>query len=251
MSEDASGDRVEADAPPYGTTERISRPRATIARRMMESLHGSAQLTATVEVDLTAVARFRAGEKDAFRERQGVGLSVLPFIVRAAVEALQAHPKLNATIDLEAGLIRYATGEHIGVAVDTPRGLMVPVIRDAGARSVTDLARQIGDLAERARTGRITAGDLAGGTFTVTNYGSVGTLMDTPIINQPQAAILGTGAIVRRPVVVSDEEAGERVEIRDMMYLALSYDHRLVDGADAGRFLTHIKRRLERGAIAL
>lgn len=234
-----------------GTTERISRMRATIARRMMESLQGSAQLTATVEVDLTAVSALRAAEKAEFRAREGVGLTYLPFIVRAAVEALQAYPKVNATIDLEGGVIRYAEAEHVGIAVDTPRGLLVPVIRDAGRRDVTDLAQQIASLAARAQSGEITAADLAGGTFTVTNYGSVGTLMDTPIINQPQVAILGTGALVRRPVVIEDDDRGEEVAIRDMMYLNLSYDHRLVDGADAARFLTLIKKRLEAGDIPL
>lgn len=235
----------------YGTTEKISRIRATIARRMMESLHGSAQLTATVEVDLSSISALRAKEKESFRAREGVGLSYLPFIVRAAVEALQEYPKLNATIDFEAGLIRYSEAEHIGIAVDTPRGLLVPVIRDAGQRTVTDLARQIGDLAARAQAGRTGAAELSGGTFTVTNYGSVGTLMDTPIVNHPQVAILGTGALVRRPVVVRDPEFGETIAIRDMMYLSLSYDHQLVDGADAARFLSHVKQRLESGELSL
>lgn len=235
----------------YGTTEKVTRIRATIARRMTESLQGSAQLTATVEVDLSAISAYRAQEKDAFREREGVGLSYLPFIIRAAVEALQAYPKTNATIDLDAGLIRYPEGEHIGVAVDTPRGLLVPVIKDAGTMEVAELARSIGDLAERSRTGKVGLEDLSGGTFTVTNYGSVGTLIDTPIINQPQAAILGTGAIVRRPVAVQDPERGEVVEVRSMMYLSLSYDHRLIDGADAGRFLSLVKQRLESGEMTI
>jgi pyruvate dehydrogenase E2 component (dihydrolipoamide acetyltransferase) len=234
----------------YGTTEKVSRIRATIANRMMESLQRSAQLTATVEVDLSGIAAIRAREKDAFREREGVGLSYLPFIVKAAIEALRVYPKLNATVDFDEKLIRYSDGEHIGIAVDTPRGLLVPVIKEAGPQSITELARSVADIAKRSQDGKLSSDDLAGGTFTVTNYGSLGTLSDTPIINQPQVAILGTGALVRRPVAVKDD-AGERIEIRDMMYLNLSYDHRLVDGADAGRFLAHVKQRLEAAEFVL
>lgn len=233
--------------PHHGTTERVSRIRATIANRMVESLDTSAQLTATVEVDLSAVSDIRQAKKTRFRDEEGVGLSYLPFIVRAAVEALRDHPKLNATIDLEAGVITHPDGEHIGIAVDTPRGLLVPVIRDAAALSVRSLATSIAGIAARAQEGKLTAGDLAGGTFTVTNYGSVGTLFDTPIINQPQVAILGTGALTRRPVVVRLADGSESIEARDMMYLSLSYDHRLVDGADAARFLGQVKGRLEAG----
>lgn len=233
--------------PHHGTTERVSRIRATIASRMVESLDTSAQLTATVEVDLSAVSEIRRAEKERFREQEGVGLSYLPFIVRAAVEALRDHPKLNATIDLEAGVIMYPDGEHIGVAVDTPRGLLVPVIRDAAALSVRSVATAIASVAARSQEGKLTASDLAGGTFTVTNYGSVGTLFDTPIINQPQVAILGTGALTRRPVVIRLADGSEAIEARDMMYLSLSYDHRLVDGADAARFLGQVKTRLEEG----
>lgn len=247
MSESASTEEQSI----YGTTEKVSRIRATIAKRMMESLQGSAQLTATVEVDLSAISAIRAQEKDAFRAREGAGLSYLPFIVKAAVEALQKFPKVNATLDLEAGLIRYSEAENIGIAVDTPRGLLVPVIHNAGPQSITDLAKNIADVASRSNAGKVTAGDLAGGTFTVTNYGSVGTLMDTPIINQPQVAILGTGALVRRPIVVKDESGAESIEIRDMMYLSMSYDHRLVDGADAARFLSFVKQRLEAGEFSL
>ncbi len=214
---------------------------------MVESLYTSAQLTATVEVDLSGVADIRQAKKTRFRDEEGVGLSYLPFIVRAAVEALRDHPKLNATIDLEAGVITYPDGEHIGIAVDTPRGLLVPVIRDAATLSVRSLATSIAGIAARAQEGKLTAGDLAGGTFTVTNYGSVGTLFDTPIINQPQVAILGTGALTRRPVVVRLADGSENIEARDMMYLSLSYDHRLVDGADAARFLGQVKGRLEAG----
>lgn len=235
----------------YGTTEKISRVRATIAKRMTESLQNSAQLTATVEVDLSGISAIRAQEKDDFKAREGASLSYLPFIVRAAIEALQEYPTINATLDLAEGVIRYPDGEHIGIAVDTPRGLLVPVVKDAGGQSVGDLAKAIGEIGAKAREGKLALADLAGGTFTVTNYGSVGTLFDTPIINAPQAAILGTGALVRRPVVVADPERGESIDIRDMMYLSLSYDHRLVDGADAARFLTHIKHRLETAAFTL
>lgn len=235
----------------YGTQEKVSRVRATIAKRMLESLDTSAQLTATVEVDLSAITALRNREKEAFRAREGIGLSYLPFIVRATTEALQAHPKLNATLDLEAGTITYPDGEHIGIAVDTPRGLLVPVVRDAGTLRVADLATSISEVATRSQAGKLTAADLAGGTFTVTNYGSVGTLMDTPIINQPQVAILGTGALTRRPVAVRSVDGEETIDIRDMMYLSLSYDHRLVDGADAARFLTQIKNRLEAGEFEM
>lgn len=234
-----------------GTTEKVSRVRATIAKRMMESLQNSAQLTATVEVDLGAVSEIRQREKEAFREREGASLSYLPFIVRAAIEALQEYPKVNATVDFEEGVIRYAEAENIGIAIDTPRGLLVPVIHEAGAMSVGDIAKQIGEIGGRAREGKLGLADLAGGTFTVTNYGSVGTLFDTPIINMPQVAILGTGALVRRPIVVREEAGTETVAIRDMMYLSLSYDHRLVDGADAARFLGHVKARLESGDFTL
>ena len=230
-----------------GTTEKMSRLRATIARRMGESLQVSAQLTATVEVDLTAISRLRAKVKDSFKAREGASLSYLPFITKAAVEALAQFPKVNATIDTEAGTITYPDAEHVGIAVDTDKGLLVPVIRDAGTLSVGGLAKKIADLAARTRASQVTPDELTGGTFTITNYGSTGTLFDTPIINQPQVAILGTGALVKRPVVLNDAELGEIVAVRDMMYLSLSYDHRLVDGADAARFLSTVKARLEGG----
>src|SRR5665647_1664752 len=230
-----------------GSTEKISRLRATIARRMVESLQVSAQLTATVEVDLTSVSKLRAKYKDDFKAREGASLSYLPFITKAAIEALKQFPKVNATIDTEAGTITYPNAEHVGIAVDTPKGLLVPVIKDAGDLSVAGLAKKIVDLAARTRTSQVTPDELTGGTFTITNYGSAGTLFDTPIINQPQVAILGTGALVKRPVVIDDDELGEIVAVRDMMYLSLSYDHRLVDGAEAARFLSSIKARLEAG----
>ena len=233
-----------------GTTEKISRLRATIARRMVESLHVSAQLTATVEVDLTSVSRLRARVKDDFKAREGASLSYLPFITKAAIEALKQFPKVNATIDTEAGTITYPNAEHVGIAVDTPKGLLVPVIKDAGDLNVAGLAKKIVDLAARTRTSQVTPDELTGGTFTITNYGSAGTLFDTPIVNQPQVAILGTGALVKRPVVIDDPDLGEIIAVRDMMYLSLSYDHRLVDGADAARFLSAVKARLEAGDFA-
>ncbi len=230
-----------------GTTEKVTRLRATIARRMKESLEVSAQLTATVEVDLTAISRIRAQVKDDFKAREGVSLSYLPFISKAAVEGLRQFPKLNATIDTEAGQITYAASEDLGIAVDTEKGLLVPVIKDAGDLTVAGLAKRIGDLGARTRANKVGPDELTGGTFTITNYGSAGTLMDTPIINQPQVAILGTGAMVKRPVVISDPELGDIIAVRDMMYLSLTYDHRLVDGADAARYLSFVKARLEEG----
>ncbi|HKX14353.1 MAG TPA: 2-oxoglutarate dehydrogenase, E2 component, dihydrolipoamide succinyltransferase [Propionibacteriaceae bacterium] len=230
-----------------GTTEKMTRLRQTIARRMVESLQVSAQLTATVEVDMTAISGIRAKVKDDFKRREGATLSYLPFIAKAAVEALKAHPKLNATIDTEEKTITYPDAEHLGIAVQTERGLLVPVIKDAGDLSISGLAKRIADLAARTRQNKVTPDELTGGTFTITNYGSAGTLMDTPIINQPQVAILGTGALVKRPVVISDERLGQVIAIRDMMYLSLSYDHRLIDGAEAAQFLSRLKTRLEEG----
>jgi len=230
-----------------GTTEKMSRLRATVAKRMKESLAVSAQLTATVEVDLTTISQLRNKAKDAFKAREGAGLSYLPFIAKAAIEGLKQFPKVNATIDEDAGIITYASTQDLGVAVDTEKGLLVPVIKDAGDLNVTGLAKKIADLAARTRASKVNPDELSGGTFTITNYGSAGTLMDTPIINQPQVAILGTGALVKRPVVISDPAMGDIIAVRDMMYLNLTYDHRLVDGADAARYLSFVKARLEEG----
>ena len=232
-----------------GTTERMSRARQVIARRMVESLQTSAQLTTVVEVDVTEIARLRDRAKADFEAREGVKLSFLPFFALAAVEALKVHPRLNASIDPDGTQVTYHDDEHLGMAVDTERGLMVPVIRNAGDLNVGGLARKIADLAARTRAGQVSPDDLAGGTFTLTNTGSRGALFDTPIINQPQVGILGTGAVVRRPVVVRDPALGEVIAVRSMVYLALSYDHRLVDGADAARFLVTVKQRLEEGAF--
>jgi len=232
-----------------GTTERLSRARQVIAQRMVESLQTSAQLTTVVEADVTAIARLRDRIKSAFEAREGVKLSFLPFFALAAVEALKAHPKLNAIIDTANGTVTYHDAEHLGVAVDTERGLMVPVIRNAGDLNIGGLARKIADLAARTRAGKVSPDDLTGGTFTLTNTGSRGALFDTPIINQPQVGILGTGTVNRRAVVVEDPELGEVITVRSIVYLALTYDHRLVDGADAARFLVTIKSRLEEGAF--
>ena len=231
-----------------GTTEKMSRIRRTIATRMVESLQTSAQLTAAVEVDLTRVSRLRNTVKGDFARTEGVKLTHLAFITKAVVEALKAFPKVNAQIDTEAGTITYADAENIGIAVDTEKGLMVPVIKGAGDLNIAGVAKKIADLGARSRNNGLTPDDLSGGTFTITNYGSAGTLFDTPIVNQPQVAILGTGALVKRPVVISGPE-GDTIAIREMMYLSLSYDHRLVDGADAARFLSALKARLEEGAF--
>ncbi|MER5701804.1 2-oxoglutarate dehydrogenase, E2 component, dihydrolipoamide succinyltransferase [Micromonospora sp. NPDC002296] len=230
-----------------GTTEKLPRIRATIAKRMQQSLHEMAQLTTVVEVDVTKVAKLRARAKDSFQQRHGVKLSFLPFFALAAVEALQAYPIVNASMDLDAGTITYPEAEHLGIAVDTERGLMVPVIHGVGDLNLGGIAKRIADLAERTRTNKISPDEIAGATFTLTNTGSRGALFDTPIVPSPQSAMLGTGAVVKRPVVVSDPELGEVVAVRSMVYLALSYDHRLIDGADAARFLVAVKERLEAG----
>ena len=232
-----------------GTTERMSRARQVIAQRMLESLQTSAQLTTVVEADVTAIARLRDRAKAAFESREGVKLSFLPFFALATVEALKVHPKLNAVIDTASNQVTYHDAEHLGVAVDTDRGLMVPVIKNAGDLNIGGLARKIADLAERTRAGQVSPDDLTGGTFTLTNTGSRGALFDTPIINQPQVGILGTGSVVKRAVVVDDPMLGEVITVRSMIYLALTYDHRLVDGADAARFLVTMKTRLEEGAF--
>ncbi|HEY6742446.1 MAG TPA: 2-oxoglutarate dehydrogenase, E2 component, dihydrolipoamide succinyltransferase [Lapillicoccus sp.] len=234
-----------AASPKRGTTEKMSRLRKVIAQRMVESLQVSAQLTTVVEVDLTKVARLRARAKNEFERREGVKLSYLPFLALAAVEALKTHPNVNASVEGEE--IIYHGQENLSIAVDTEKGLIVPVVKNAGDLNIAGLARAIADLADRTRNNKIMPDDLAGGTFTITNTGSRGALFDTPIINQPQVAILGTGALVKRPVVVTDVDGGETIAVRSMMYLALSYDHRIVDGADAARFLGAMKTRLEEG----
>ncbi|NJP33518.1 2-oxoglutarate dehydrogenase, E2 component, dihydrolipoamide succinyltransferase [Micromonospora thermarum] len=230
-----------------GTTEKLTRIRSAIAKRMQESLHEMAQLTTVIEVDVTRIAKLRAQAKDSFQQRHGVKLSFLPFFALAAVEALQAYPIVNARMDLEAGTITYPDAEHLGIAVDTERGLLVPVIHNAGDLNLGGIAKRVADLAERTRINKISPDEIAGATFTLTNTGSRGALFDTPIVPSPQSAMLGTGAVVKRPVVVNDPELGEVVAVRSMVYLALSYDHRLIDGADAARFLVAVKERLEAG----
>jgi 2-oxoglutarate dehydrogenase E2 component (dihydrolipoamide succinyltransferase) len=228
-----------------GTTVKMSRLRKVIAERMVESLATSAQLTTVVEVDVTRIAQLRDRVKAQFEVNEGVKLSFLPFFAKATIEALKQYPQVNASIDMTEGTITYPDAEHLGIAVDTDRGLLVPVIRDAGDLSIGGLARKIADVAARTRINKVSPDELSGGTFTLTNTGSRGALFDTPIINQPQVAILGTGAVVKRPVVVTDETGLDSIAVRSMVYLALTYDHRLVDGADAARFLTSIKHRLE------
>ncbi len=230
-----------------GRTEKMSRLRGVLASRLVESLQTAAQLTTVVEVDVTRVSRLRDGAKADFEAREGVKLSFLPFFALAAVEALKQHPVMNASIDTAAGTITYHDAEHLGIAVDTPRGLLVPVVRDAGDLNLGGLARKIADVANRTRNNQVNPDELSGGTFTLTNTGSRGALFDTPILLPPQVGILGTGAVVKRPVVVDDGDLGETIAIRSMVYLALTYDHRLVDGADAARFLNTIKARLEEG----
>ena len=241
--------RRGAPATLRGTTQRMSRPRQVIAKRMVESLQTSAQLTTVVEADVTNIARLRDRAKAAFEAREGVKLTFLPFFAKAAVEALKVHPVLNAVINTEAQEVTYHAAEHLGIAVDTERGLMVPVIHNAGDLNIGGLARKIADLAARTRGGQVGPDELSGGTFTLTNTGSRGALFDTPIINQPQVGILGVGSVVKRAVVVDDPSLGEVIAVRSMVYLALTYDHRLVDGADAARFLVTVKNRLEEGAF--
>jgi 2-oxoglutarate dehydrogenase E2 component (dihydrolipoamide succinyltransferase) len=236
-----------AVSPLRGTTVKMSRLRKVIATRMVESLQVSAQLTTVIEVDVTKIARLRDRSKSTFEAREGVKLSFLPFFAVAVCEALKQHPVLNSSV--EDDQIIYHGAEHLGVAVDTERGLLVPVIHNAGDLNMGGIARKISDLAARTRENKVTPDELGGGTFTLTNTGSRGALFDTPIINQPQVAILGLGAVVKRPMVVKGEDGGETIAIRSMVYLGLSYDHRVVDGADAARFLVTLKERLEGGSF--
>ncbi len=234
-----------AVSPLRGTTVGMTRLRKVIADRMVESLKISAQLTTVVEVDVTKIDRLRNAAKQSFEAREGVKLTFLPFFAVAVCEALKQHPVLNSSV--EGDQITYHAAEHLGVAVDTERGLLVPVVKDAGDLNMGGIARKISDVAARTRENKITPDELGGGTFTLTNTGSRGALFDTPIINQPQVAILGLGAVVKRPMVVKGADGGETMAIRSMVYLALSYDHRVVDGADAARFLSTLKDRLEEG----
>jgi 2-oxoglutarate dehydrogenase E2 component (dihydrolipoamide succinyltransferase) len=232
-----------------GTTQKASRIRQITAQKTRESLQATAQLTQTHEVDMTKIVALRARAKAEFAEREGVNLTFLPFTARAVIDALKAHPNVNASYNEDTKEITYYDAEHLGIAVDTDQGLLSPVVHNAGDLSLGGLARAIADIAARARSGNLKPDELSGGTFTITNIGSQGALFDTPILVPPQAAMLGTGAIVKRPRVIADEYGNESIGVRSVCYLPLTYDHRLIDGADAGRFLTTIKRRLEEGAF--
>ncbi|WP_152316929.1 2-oxoglutarate dehydrogenase, E2 component, dihydrolipoamide succinyltransferase, partial [Mycobacterium tuberculosis] len=232
-----------------GTTQKASRIRQITANKTRESLQATAQLTQTHEVDMTKIVGLRARAKAAFAEREGVNLTFLPFFAKAVIDALKIHPNINASYNEDTKEITYYDAEHLGFAVDTEQGLLSPVIHDAGDLSLAGLARAIADIAARARSGNLKPDELSGGTFTITNIGSQGALFDTPILVPPQAAMLGTGAIVKRPRVVVDASGNESIGVRSVCYLPLTYDHRLIDGADAGRFLTTIKHRLEEGAF--
>jgi pyruvate dehydrogenase E2 component (dihydrolipoamide acetyltransferase) len=233
-----------------GRTEKLTRLRLSIADRMVESLHVSATTTQVIEVDVTKIARLREHSAERFAEREDVRLDFFPFFALAAVEALRSHPKLNAVVDSDKQEVTYHDVENLGVSVDTERGLLAPVVKDAGKLGLGELARRLKDLTERAHTGQLGPDELGGGTFTITETGCTGALFGTPIINQPQVAILGTGAVVKRPVVVEDTAMGDEViAVRSMVYLSLAHDHRLIDSADAGRFLQSVKARLEEGAF--
>ncbi|QOE68326.1 2-oxoglutarate dehydrogenase, E2 component, dihydrolipoamide succinyltransferase [Corynebacterium diphtheriae] len=227
-----------------GTTQKVNRIREITARKTVEALQISAQLTQLHEVDMTKVAELRKANKPAFQEKHGVNLTYLPFFAKAIVEALVAHPNVNASYNAETKEMTYHADVNLSIAVDTPAGLLTPVIHKAQELSLPELAKAIVDLADRARNNKLKPNDLSGGTFTITNIGSEGALSDTPILVPPQAGILGTGAIVKRPVVIT-EDGIDSIAIRQMVYLPLTYDHQIVDGADAGRFLTTIKDRLE------
>lgn len=230
-----------------GKTEKLSRMRQTIAKHMMNSLSSTAQLTTVVEVDVTRIANLRARAKDSFAQREGTKLSFLPFFVKAAVEALKAHPKINSRVNDETNEVTYFDHENVGIAVDSEKGLMVPVIKNCGDLTIAAIARKINELAAKVRDDSISIDEMSGGTFSITNTGSRGALFDTPVVNYPEEAILGLGTIVRRPMVVKDSEGNDTIAVRSLVYLALSYDHRLIDGADAARYLTTVKKRLEEG----
>ena len=241
--------RAAAGAPEPGTTVKMPRLRQVIAQRMSESLRVSAQLTTVQEVDVTRIARLRDRAKADFQRREGVKLTYLPFFAKAVVEALKAFPQVNASINDETKEVTYHGAVHLAIAVDTPRGLLVPVIKNAEDLNIAGIAKRIADVAARTRDGKIGPDELSGGTFTITNIGSAGALFDTPIINQPQVAILGTGAISKEPKVITGPDGDDVIAVRSVCFLPLTYDHRLVDGADAGRFLSAVRARLEEGAF--
>ncbi|MGK5642119.1 2-oxoglutarate dehydrogenase, E2 component, dihydrolipoamide succinyltransferase, partial [Streptomyces sp. URMC 126] len=234
---------VEA-SPLRGQTVKMPRMRKVIADNMMKALHGQAQLSSVIEVDITKIMRMRAKAKDGFAAREGVKLSPMPFFVKAAVQALKAHPVVNARINEDEGTITYFDSENVGIAVDSEKGLMTPVIKGAGDLNIAGIAKKTAELAGKVRTGKISPDEMSGATFTISNTGSRGALFDTVIVPPNQVAILGIGATVKRPVVIESEE-GTTIGVRDMTYVTLSYDHRLVDGADAARYLTTVKAILE------
>ncbi|MFE1169583.1 2-oxoglutarate dehydrogenase, E2 component, dihydrolipoamide succinyltransferase [Nocardiopsis sp. NPDC058789] len=242
--------QVTSDTSVRGRTEKLSRLRKSIADRMVESLRVSATTTQVIEVDVSKIARLRDQAADDFAKREGVELGFFPFFAQAAVEALKAHPKVNAVINAAEQTVTYHDVENLAVSVDTERGLLAPVVKDAGSLNLGGLARGLTDLTERAHTGKLGPDELGGGTFSISETGHTGALFGTPIINQPQVAILETGAVVKRPVVVEDEAmGGEVIAVRSMVYLSMAHDHRLIDSADAGRFLQTVKVRLEEGAF--
>ena len=241
-------EKAQEAASKRGTRQKMTGLRKTIAKRMVESLQTSAQLTTVMEVDVTRIVALRNAAKDSFGAREGVKLTYLPFFIQAATEALKAHPIINASV--EDNEIVYHGEEHVGVAVDTPKGLFVPVIKNAGDFNIAGISKAVNDLASRTRDGNIKPDELSGSTFTITNTGSAGAIMDTPIINQPNVAILGTGIIFKAPGVVKDQDGNEVISIRSKCYLCISYDHRIVDGADASRYLRDVKMRLEEGDFA-
>ncbi|WP_189174462.1 2-oxoglutarate dehydrogenase, E2 component, dihydrolipoamide succinyltransferase, partial [Streptomyces lasiicapitis] len=237
---------IEA-SPLRGQTVKMTRMRKVIGDNMMKALHGQAQLSSVVEVDITKLMKLRGKAKDAFAAREGVKLSPMPFFVKAAAQALKAHPVVNARINEDEGTITYFDSENIGIAVDSEKGLMTPVIKGAGGLNLAGIAKATADLANKVRASKITPDELSGATFTISNTGSRGALFDTIIVPPNQVGILGIGATVKRPVVINHPDLGETIAVRDMTYLTLSYDHRLVDGADAARYLTTVKAILEAG----
>ncbi|MET8327919.1 2-oxoglutarate dehydrogenase, E2 component, dihydrolipoamide succinyltransferase [Streptomyces sp. NPDC005181] len=234
-------------SPLRGQTVKMTRMRKVIGDNMMKALHSQAQLTSVLEVDITKLMKLRNQAKAAFAAREGVKLSPMPFFVKAAAQALKAHPVINARINEDEGTITYFDSENIGIAVDAEKGLMTPVIKGAGDLNIAGISKKTAELAGKARGGGLTPDDMSGATFTISNTGSRGALFDTVIVPPNQAAILGIGATVRRPVVIDHPDLGETIAVRDMTYLSLSYDHRLVDGADAARYLTAVKAILEAG----
>ncbi|MET8747552.1 2-oxo acid dehydrogenase subunit E2 [Streptomyces sp. NPDC004728] len=234
-------------SPLRGRTVKLPHIRKAIADNMHKALHEQAQLSSVIEVDITKLMKLRAKAKDGFATREGVKLSPLPFFVKAAVQALKAHPVINARLNYDQGTITYFDSENVGIAVDSEKGLMTPVIKGAGDLNIAGIAKRTAEPANKVRTNQIAPDDLAGATFTISNTGSRGALFDTVIVPPNQVAILGIGATVKRPVVVFDPELGDTIAVRDTTYVTLSYDHRLVDGADAARFLTTVKQILEAG----